>query len=169
MLFKLICLALVSTFGRLHPAAQPIEVDKISADMVLYNRTSDDVNAGYGCYPRPFLPWRQLIISNCMAALQRWPNIREDRAFSRFITAGIYKLPQETSAGDCTVKVDTDYAADFTSWDRVKQAAMRVIRYCPPEPAKLRTYGGTSRTGNAQRIVVTVMRSGTLETRKEAV
>lgn len=159
MLFKIISIALFSTFRLLHPAAQPVEFERISTYIGLHNGTTDDENTGYSCNPRPLLPWRQVIISNCMTALQRWPNTRENRAFSRLIHEGIYRLPQETSIGDCTVNVDTDYAADDTSWFRVKQAAMRVMRFCPPQAAKIRTYGGTSQTGNSQRITVTVTRS----------
>lgn len=166
MLFRIIYMALLLVLGRSHPVAQPLGFENLSTDIELFNGTSDDKNNGYICNQKPLFPWRQLIISNCITALQRWPNIRENRPFSRLIHGGIYQLPQETSVGDCTVKVDTEYAADYTSWFRVKQAAARVIRYCPPEPAKTRTYGGTSHTGNSQRIVVTVMRS-TPEMREE--
>lgn len=181
MRLQLLCLALFCTIARLHPLVQEdtnlaffntsgadVELSSVEAvDTFLYNisRNDADLNAGYTCNRKPFLPWRQILKANCVGAMNLFPSNAESHFFSRRALTEMWRVPQERSIGDCFIKVDI---IDFTvgvqsSWERVKAAMTRILVFCPRGEQVTKTYGGRSSTGTQGKLVVIINRRGSNE------
>ena len=112
------------------------------------------------CGPPPTMLFGSIPLSDCVAAMNEFPNSTESGVFHKVGSPGLHQLPQEHTSAGCTVKVDIvgDIVADVGSWHGIKKAAAGVMVGCPYGERRTSTDGGNSTAGNTGHVLVTVTR-----------
>lgn len=100
--------------------------------------------------------------SNCFKAALLLPHSPTEGHFHHLGTRDAYQLPVTSSFTDCTVTVDIDPGSsldDQTSWSAIAGVLTQLLFACADSDASGTRSGGIVRTGDLNRIKISVKKS----------